>query len=66
MLDHPIGGGLTESLSVLVDDRLLVIVCLCVVDEPFTVALELGEGCVFAVLEFFLSSEVSVLLWINC
>lgn len=59
MLDHPVGGRLSESLSVLVDDRFLVIVCLCIIDEPFAVALDLGEGCVFTVGKFILSRDIS-------
>ena len=51
MLDHPVGCGLAESFSILVDDRLLVVVCLGVVDQAFAVAFDLCKGGVFAVVE---------------
>lgn len=60
MLDHPVGCCLPESLSIFVDDGLLVIERLCIVDEPFAIAFQLCEGCVFAIIEFFLSLGVSV------
>jgi hypothetical protein len=48
MLDHPVGGRLAQALGILVDDRVLVVVGLCVVDEALGVALDLGEGVVGA------------------
>jgi hypothetical protein len=62
VLNHPIGCCLAKSLSILIDDRLLVIVCLRVVDEPFAVALDLGERCILAVVEFTLSHVISMVI----
>ena len=61
MLDHPIRGGFAEALCIFVYDRLLVVVCFCIVDEPFTVALDLGQAGVFSVEQFFLRSLVSAI-----
>ena len=62
MLNHPVRCCLAESLSILIDDRLLVIVCLRVIDEPFAVALDLSERCVLAVVEFILPHGISMVV----
>lgn len=62
MLDHPVRGCFTEPLSVLVDNRFLVVIRFCVVDESFAVALDLSEGGVFAIVEFILSVGISMLV----
>lgn len=54
MLDHPVGRCLAKSLSIFIDDGLLVVVCFRVVDEPFAIALDLCKGGVLAVVEFVL------------
>jgi hypothetical protein len=59
VFDHPVGCSFAESFSILIDDRLLVVVCLSVIDQAFAVAFDLCEGCVFAVVESLLSGQVS-------
>lgn len=54
MFDHPVGCGLAESLSILVDDGLLIVVCLGVVDQAFAIALNLCKGGVFAIVKSLL------------
>lgn len=65
MLDHPVGGCLTESFGILVDDGFLIVVCLRIIDESFAVALNLGKGCVVAVVESLLP-RVSTFIRSSC
>jgi hypothetical protein len=54
MLRHPVRGGLAKALSIVVDVRVLIVVRFGIVDEPLAVALDLGEGSVFTVIELAL------------
>ena len=55
MFNHPVGCGLAQSFSVLVDDRLLIVECLGIVDQAFAIAFDLCKGSVFAVVESLLN-----------
>jgi len=54
VFDHPVRGRFAQTLSILVDGRLLVVVGLCIVDEALAVTFDLGEVGVRAAVKFFL------------
>lgn len=59
VLGHEVGQGLADALGVLVDERLVVVVLLCIGHDALDVALDAAEGRVFMALEFVLGGPVS-------
>lgn len=55
MLYHPVGCRLSKALGVVVDERLLVVVCLCVIDQSFAVTFHLGERGVSSAIKLVLN-----------
>ena len=57
VFDHPVGGRLSQSLGILVYERVLVVICLCIVDEALAVALDLCKGGIFTILQLSLTTD---------